>query len=466
MKRWMGLLFVLLIFAASASAEGGADWGAPAFGGAASGAPALWGALNAHDPAIFKDGDMYYAFSTDASRGDLHQLGAQIRRSPDLIHWSYVGTAFASYRTDCAAAIAYSKLDPDKHDGLWAPDVVKVGDTYRMYYSASTFGSSRSLIGLAEADNVLGPYADKGVVVKSDANALNSPNCIDPALITAKDGTQYISYGSFFGGIFIAKLGRDGFLAQDAKPVRIAGSRGSSIEGSYIVYLPQTDYYYLFVSYASLSADYNVRVARSREVTGPYVDAHGRDMTGYATLNAERVGTKLLGGFRFEWNAPTAVNYGVRAPGHCSVLVEDDSLFLVHHLRAYGLDTSWFGLNVRRMALNRYGWPVVLPMRYTGERLEALSEPPQGDYALIEQGGDNNDEPHTSVTVTLRDGLITGARTGSYRLYDGYHVEITLDGVRYDGVAARQRETEQGFEGIALSASSEDGLSLLAFPQH
>lgn len=455
MKKWMGLLFMLLMIPYTAQAAGAA---LPFGDNAVAGTPVRWGALNAHDPAIFKDGDTYYAFSTDASRGDLHRMGAQIRKSQDLIHWTYVGPAFAHYRDDCAAEIKHGKLNPDKHNGLWAPDVIKVGDTYRMYYSASTFGSSRSCIGLAEADSIEGPYTDKGIVVKSDANALNGPNCIDPALIVDREGTTWMSYGSFFGGIFMAKLGADGFFAPDAEPVRIAGSRGSSVEGSYIVYLPETDFYYLFVSYGSLSADYNVRVARSRDVTGPYLDANGRDMKNYATLNAARVGTKLLGGIRFGGETR-----GVKAPGHCSVLKDGDDLFLVHHQRAYGMDTAWFGMSVRRMALNAFGWPVVLPMAYAGEAFEPLAQPPRGAFELIEQGGDNNENPHTGVVVTLDNGLISGACAGSYRVYDGYRLEVTFDGALYDGVIARQTDAETGAEGLAFSVSGADGLSLLAF---
>ena len=59
--------------------------------------PSLWGELNTHDPSIFKDGDTYYAFSTDASYGDVHKPGVQIRKSKDLITWQYVGAAFADY---------------------------------------------------------------------------------------------------------------------------------------------------------------------------------------------------------------------------------------------------------------------------------------------------------------------------------------------------------------------------------
>jgi arabinan endo-1,5-alpha-L-arabinosidase len=165
-----------------------------------------WGELNTHDPSIVKDGDKYYVFSTDASYGDVHKPGIQVRVSSDLIAWDYAGTAFDDFERDCADVIAYAKLDPAKKQGLWAPDVVKEGLVYRMYLSASTFGSSRSCIALAEARRPEGPYVYKGIVLHSYANALNGANAIDPAIVTDAEGNQWISYGSFFGGIFLQRL--------------------------------------------------------------------------------------------------------------------------------------------------------------------------------------------------------------------------------------------------------------------
>ncbi|MEG2963782.1 MAG: family 43 glycosylhydrolase, partial [Janthinobacterium sp.] len=58
------------------------------------------------------------------------------------------------------------------------------------------------------------------------------------------------------------------------------GGNHSRIEGAYVLYSPQTQYYYLFTSFGGLDANgaYNMRVARSRNPDGPYVDAKGKDM--------------------------------------------------------------------------------------------------------------------------------------------------------------------------------------------
>ncbi len=425
--------------------------------------PSLWGELNTHDPSIFKDGDTYYAFSTDASYGDVHKPGVQIRKSKDLITWQYVGAAFSDYGKDCAAAIAHAKLDPAKKQGLWAPDVVKVGDTYRLYYSASTFGSSRSCIGLAESKSIEGPYVDKGIVVESEVNAVSGPNCIDPALIEDGSGRVYMSYGSFSGGIFMTELDpATGFLKDSAvKPVRIAGSRGARVEGSYLLYIKEEGkdegWFYLFVSYGSLSKDYNIRVGRSRSATGPYLDANGKDMAALGAGNEGKVGTKLLGGYQFLTDAGVTQSKGFMAPGHNSALVDGDRYFLVHHVRTYSLPDYWFTMHVRAFYLNRFEWPVVAPNRYHGESATAIVLP-DGEYGLVAHGTDSNAQAHKSRKVTLAGGEVTGAVEGTYEVYDGYRITLTLDGTVYDGVVLNQYDGERKRDIISFTAMSENGL--------
>ena len=413
-----------------------------------------WGSINAHDPSIVRDGDMWYVFGTDASIGDVHDCGIQVRSSSNLIDWDYLGTAFANYAEDCAAEIDAVRLNPDKHEGLWAPDVVKVGDKWRMYYSASTFGSSRSAIALAESDDIAGPYTDKGIVIKSDANAVNGPNAIDPCIFTDVDGRQYMTYGSFFGGIFLVELNEEGFAEGD--PVRIAGYRGCRAEGSYLTYLPETGYYYLFVSYGSLSSDYNIRVGRSETIEGPYLDANGKRLIDLVATNEERIGVKLMGGYQINHDPGAGFSKGVKAPGHCSVYADDGLLLLCHHARTATLPDYWFGMQIRQMFVNSYGWPVVAPMSYAGETVEAVEALPEGAYNLICHGTQSNADPIASERVTLSAGQI-GDR-GEYAIYDGYHVSLTLDGTAYDGVCLWQQDDERGGWTMSVTAMSEDGL--------
>ena len=419
--------------------------------------PASWGAVNAHDPSIVKGDDgRWYVFSTDASVGDVHRCGIQVRVSDDLIHWDYLGTAFDDYETTCAAEIAAAGLDPAKHQGLWAPEAVKVGDEWRLYYSASTFGSTRSAIGMAVSDSLSGPWTDRGIVVRSDANAVSKPNAIDPCLFTDPSGKQYMTWGSFFGGIFLTALDEEGFPEGDA--VRIAGFRGCRAEGSYLIWLPQTEYYYLFVSYGSLSEDYNIRVGRSRTVEGPYLDANGRNLADLVAANEGRIGVKLMGGYQLRHDPGAGFSKGIKAPGHCSVTVDGDRIWLCHHTRTQSLPGHWFAMQIRPMVLSADGWPLVMPMSYQGESFAPVTALPEGNYNLILHGTDSNKEAKRSEQILLRNGEL-GTR-GSIALAEDSRVTLTLDGVSYDGAALWQKDDERDGWVMSITAISADGQCL------
>lgn len=416
--------------------------------------PDSWGAVNAHDPSIVKGDDgRWYVFSTDASVGDMHKCGLQVRVSEDLISWEYLGTAFEDYETACAAEIAAAGLKPEEHQGLWAPEAVKVGDQWRLYYSASTFGSTRSAIGLAVSDSMTGPWEDLGIVVRSDANAVSKPNAIDPCLFTDPSGKQYMTWGSFFGGIWLTELDGQGFAT--GEPVRIAGFRGCRAEGSYLIWLPQTAYYYLFVSYGSLSEDYNIRVGRSKTIEGPYLDANGRNLADLVAANEDRIGVKLMGGYQLLHDPGAGFSKGIKAPGHCSVAVDGDRLWLCHHTRTQSLPGYWFAMQVRPMVLSRDGWPLVMPMSYQGEDFTPVTEISEGAYNLIRHGTDSNKEPKRSERIVLADGRL-GDR-GTYALEEDSRVALALDDIRYDGVALLQYDDERGGRVMSITAVSEDG---------
>src|SRR5262245_30576900 len=50
-----------------------------------------WSVYNVHDPSIKKFGDYYYCYSTDAGYGISVRSGIQIRKSHDLVEWTFVG---------------------------------------------------------------------------------------------------------------------------------------------------------------------------------------------------------------------------------------------------------------------------------------------------------------------------------------------------------------------------------------
>ena len=47
------------------------------------------------------------------------------------------------------------------------PDIIKYEKEYRLYYSASTFGSQYSAIGLAVSSSPEGPFEHRGIVIET-----------------------------------------------------------------------------------------------------------------------------------------------------------------------------------------------------------------------------------------------------------------------------------------------------------
>ncbi|MBR3305281.1 MAG: arabinan endo-1,5-alpha-L-arabinosidase [Christensenellaceae bacterium] len=320
----------------------------------------LWGA---HDPAVFRDpeGGKYFMYCT----------GGNIFRSDDMVSWEYIGKIIEKVPEEVFRWTG--------SDGLWAPDIIKVGDEYRMYCSNSTFGSQRSAIYLAVSDRPEGPFEYRGMVVRTNGN---SPvNAIDANPIKdAHSDDVYMAFGSFWGGIRLMKLDCEGLaddrsLCKDGRtPLSAMGPliacrpdwTTTGIEGSYIKYNPKNEYYYLFASYGSLASDYNIRVGRSRYITGPYVDMNGRPMTDEID-NDLRTGYMIACGYRFE------NSQGWMGPGHNSVLNDDGEWYLMSHIRPYAVNGPVLStMHLRRMVWSPDGWPMASPEPYAGEPIQPV----------------------------------------------------------------------------------------------
>lgn len=329
---------------------------------------ALWGGRHAHDPTAVRDDDgTYWLFSTDAWSDGPVRAGVQIRRSKDLVTWEFHGWALDGVPVDGAAWSGAT--------GLWAPDVVRVGDEWRMYWSASTFGSRTSAIGLAVAPHPTGPWEDRGLVVTS-LHEVDGPNAIDANAVVDADGRHWMVYGSFFGGIHALELDPTTGLALGEAPGILLARRPRSVEaaveGAFV--LPRPDGgYALVLSYDSLFSTYHVRVGVSAQLTGPYADRTGRDLTDL-TGDPARVGTLVLAGHTFDGGRAWL------APGHASVLTDGDRQLLVHHVRD-AADPTQHEVQVRRLAWTADGWPVVSPQPWAGDA-EPDDAPPTDPAAL------------------------------------------------------------------------------------
>lgn len=242
---------------------------------APAGETAVDGDIFTHDPALVagQDGKPWFVYSTGNGAEDDGNI--QIRTSPDGVSWERAGQVWEQKPAWLAEAVPGV-------DNLWAPELYEHDGTWYMYYSASTFGSNRSVIALA-TNTTLDPKApgyewvDRGPVIASEGTDFNA---IDPGIVEDADGTPWMSFGSFHSGIRLVQLQwPDGLRANADQPLLIA-SRGdvvNAIEAPYI--LARDGWYYLFVSKGfccrALDSTYNIVVGRSEQVAGPYLDANG-----------------------------------------------------------------------------------------------------------------------------------------------------------------------------------------------
>jgi hypothetical protein len=173
-----------------------------------------------------------------------------------------------------------------------------------MYYAVSTFGSSTSAIGLTKATSLSSMnWVDQGMVVSSNGSS-TAFNAIDPYLFQNTDGTLWLSYGSFFGGIAVVQIDPATMkVASGSTPIKIAGGNpvGADWEGSCIT--KNNGYYYLWANRGAccngVNSTYTIVVGRSTSVTGPYLNQAGTNLTAAnanGTLVLGTVGNKISPG--------------------------------------------------------------------------------------------------------------------------------------------------------------------------
>ncbi|OWA35555.1 arabinanase [Saccharibacillus sp. O16] len=412
-------------------------------------------------------------------------------------------------------------------DVFWNKDYVNKDGSkgaYMIYYSASST-YIRSAIGFATSKNIEGPYEYGDTVVYSgftekesydkdskvnkqwkntgideligagkltgeNKNWFNTdgsynnqqyPNAIDAALSYDTKGKLWMTYGSWSGGIFLLEIdqktgqpifpGKDG-TTKDGRMIdryfgtKIAGGYGKSGEGPYIEYNKSTKNYYLYVTYGWLGADggYNMRVFRSKNIDGPYVDSLGQNAVLPAATENTEIGNKLIGNFLFEREAGdpgTGIGYGYLSAGHNSVYTDKNGqMFLVFHTR-FPQQGEAHELRVHQMFMNKDGWPVVAPYRYGDEKLASVKKDDlAGDYAYVNHGKAYSGAIAETQSITLhKDGTVSGALQGKWRKNADNLAKLTLGGEEFDGVFLRQWDPVSQSKVMTFTAVSGKGES-------
>lgn len=211
------------------------------------------------DPDLLEVDGAWYAYATNSADANV-----QVARSDDLLSWEALDDAFPV-------------LPPWVRPGdTWAPEVTRVGDGYRLYFTAANLDPERQCIGVAVADRPEGPFeaAGDGMLVCPDelGGAIDATTFVDEA------GTLHLLWkndGNCCGlpvTIFAAPLTADGLaLAGPSMPLieRDLPWEGDVIEAPTLV--EHDGSLHLFYSAGSYADDsYSVGHATAAALAGPW----------------------------------------------------------------------------------------------------------------------------------------------------------------------------------------------------
>ena len=424
----------------------------------------------------------------------------------------------------------------------WAPDVIwnEAMGKWCMYLSVNG-DMQRSVIVLLISDDLDGAWSYMGEVVysrmdesaaaradykkvtgeesvpgkysayrNSTNNLIYGVNAIDAAVTYDENGDLWMSYGSWFGGIYMLKLdeatglrdytyqyknvvktaiGGEDFTGEiengqtfvvysDAYlGLHIAGGAHANAGGEGSYFLKIGDWWYLFLSYGRYAPEggYNMRVFRSATLTG--FDAKG-DFVGYkdakdnyavfstgdALIKADgEVGNRIMSGYTWSW-----WDYSYIAQGHNSAFVDGEKAYLVYHNK-YTDGTIFHVLKVHELLVNADGWLVTSPFESTVQTTDVssadelatwLSAPDiAGKYGAVYMTNNNGtyDAVATEVAVTLTENnTVSGAINGTWTYDDATGAfTLTTGGVTYDGFLLWQNLEGTNIRTLAFSAVSK-----------
>ncbi|HIZ54529.1 MAG TPA: glycoside hydrolase family 43 protein [Candidatus Enterococcus avicola] len=428
-----------------------------------------------HDPSFVQTEDSFYIIGSHL----------QAAKSEDLLKWELVSENvqntpfFTDIRSEFKEEFEYAQTDT-----FWASDIIQLKDgRYYMYYCLCRGDSPLSVLGVAIADNIEGPYKKSETFLYSGTSpqfdqhydATKHPNVIDPHVFYDDDGKLWMVYGSYSGGIFILEMDDTTGLPIDRNSYgkKLMGGNHSRIEGPYIIYNPTTEYYYLFVSFGGLDSvsGYNMRVSRSKNPDGPYEDiqqqpmekAKGRVNTFFDDKSIEPYGNKVIGNFTYEKN-DGMTHAGYVSPGHNSVYyeAEKDRYFLIFHTR-FPNRGEQYGVRVHQMYFTKDGWPVVNPLRYSGEEVEEpLKKEVPGAYTVIETTKEITKSIEEPSLIELKaNGNIKGDYVGKWQFNEkDKDAEIIIEGIKYKGRFVENWDERQAVKVMTFTGLSEEGIPI------
>lgn len=435
-----------------------------------------WNLANVHDPTVVLAEDGYfYMYQTDASYGNAHVAGGHFhgRRSKDLVTWEYLGGVMKKLPdwvipklNEIRVAMGLSATTASANDfGYWAPCVRKVKDgLYRMYYSIvcpglidgeGTWGE-RAFIGMMENSNPADNegWVDKGFVITnaSDrglnyhvkpndwANCYYKWNAIDPSYIITPENEHWLIYGSWHSGIVALELnGETGKpkqtlgnpWADNTVPTeygkliftRQAGNRWQGSEAPEVVYNAKTGYYYLFVAYDALDIPYNTRVARSKNISGPYYGIDGKNVS---------EGGDILPIVTHPYKFSNSDGWvGI---AHCAIFEDGNGnwYYSSQGRLPESVNIHIMMGHVRSIRWTDDGWPVVMPERYGAVPKVAITEAELiGNWEHINLSYSyGRQKESTAMVLNSSKKVSKGSWDGASWSYDSDKQILTIGGTK------------------------------------
>ncbi len=262
----------------------------------------------AADPTVLLYEGRYYLYPTTDCKG------YDVFVSDDLVHWER--------RPKCYT---------DARGGVWAPDVFHHaqgdGKVYLCYTAddpaaPATAKPFAKLVGVAVADHPLGPFVDRGVLVRG---------AIDGHFFRDDDGSLYLYYVLVPGFRITAQPMGDpltpaGEPREVLRPTAAWETRdGHVTEGPWML-KHRGVYYLMYSGSGAMGADYAIGYATAASPLGPFS--------------------------RYEGNPIAQRGNGIFGPGHhCTVTGPDGGLWMIYHQkntaktdwdRFLAMDPLWF----------------------------------------------------------------------------------------------------------------------------
>lgn len=171
---------------------------------------------NFPDPFVMQAGGRYLAYATNAER---FQANVQMAVSNDLVRWAPLRSADGKLHDAMPVLPAWAEKG-----WTWAPEVLKLGEHYLLFFTARERASQRQCTGVAESRDPLGPFvssAPEPLVCQRELGGT-----IDASPFRDADGQLYLYYKADANAvrkpteIFVQRMTADG-LALTGAPVAL-----------------------------------------------------------------------------------------------------------------------------------------------------------------------------------------------------------------------------------------------------